>query len=157
MLSTEPLLNYLQGKCCLWAAVMIPTPEGGQCGSPHPTTTPATMRAIGVTEFGGPEVLRLLTTARPQPLPGDVLVRVHAPGVNPVDWKTRAGAPTPAAAALGQAPHILGWDVSGVVEQVGPGVHLFAPGDEVYGLPWFPRPGRRLRGVRHRARPPVRA
>ncbi|MBB2946358.1 NADPH:quinone reductase-like Zn-dependent oxidoreductase [Actinoplanes lutulentus] len=106
---------------------------------PHDQDT-ATMRAIGITAFGGPEVLQPVTVPRPQPLPGDILVRVHAAGVNPVDWKTRAGAPTPAAAALGPAPHILGWDVSGVVEQVGPGVHLFAPGDEVYGLPWFPRP-----------------
>ncbi|WP_307836594.1 NADP-dependent oxidoreductase [Paractinoplanes durhamensis] len=94
-----------------------------------------------VEAFGGPEVLRMATVARPRPLPGDVLVRVHAAGVNPVDWKTRAGFPTPAAAAFGDPPHILGWDVSGTVEEAGPGVHLLAPGDEVYGLVWFPRPG----------------
>jgi len=100
----------------------------------------ATMRAMGITAFGGPEVLQPVTVARPAPLPGDVLVRVHAVGLNPVDWKTRAGAPTPAAAALSRPPHILGWDVSGVVEEVGPGVHLHQPGDEVFGLLWFPRP-----------------
>ncbi|MFB9686781.1 NADP-dependent oxidoreductase [Amycolatopsis plumensis] len=95
---------------------------------------------VGISEFGGPEVLRLMTAPTPRVLPGDILVRVHAAGINPVDWKTRAGAPTPAAAALGKSPYILGWDVSGVVEEVGKGVHLFREGDEVFGMPWFPRP-----------------
>jgi NADPH:quinone reductase-like Zn-dependent oxidoreductase len=57
--------------------------------------------------------------------------------VNPVDWQTRAGAGM--SWALGEPPFILGWDVSGVVEEVGFGVTTLAPGDEVYGMPWFPR------------------
>ena len=95
------------------------------------------MRAISQDIFGGPEVLRLVDTERPQPLPTEVLIRVHAAGVNPVDAKTRAGQGV--AGILGGPPFILGWDVSGVVEEIGHGVHTLAVGDEVYGMPWFPR------------------
>ncbi|MBF9069870.1 NADP-dependent oxidoreductase [Streptacidiphilus sp. NEAU-YB345] len=95
------------------------------------------MRAVVQDAFGGPEVLRLKEVARPKPLPTEVLVRVHAAGVNPVDWKTRAGSGM--AGVLGQPPFVLGWDVSGVVEAVGFGVTTLAVGDEVYGMPWFPR------------------
>ncbi|MEU0845247.1 NADP-dependent oxidoreductase [Streptomyces sp. NPDC005962] len=96
-----------------------------------------TMRAVTVKEFGGPEVLTAARVARPQPLPTEVLVRVHAAGINPVDWKTRAGH---GMAGLQTLPLILGWDVSGVVEEAGFGVTTLAPGDEVYAMPWFPRP-----------------
>ncbi|MET9168567.1 NADP-dependent oxidoreductase, partial [Streptomyces cellulosae] len=97
-----------------------------------------TMHAVTIKEFGGPEVLTPEDVARPEPLPTEVLVRVHAAGVNPVDWKTRAGQ---GMAGLQTFPLILGWDVSGVVEQVGFGVTTLQPGDEVYGMPWFPRAG----------------
>ncbi|MER6948175.1 NADP-dependent oxidoreductase [Nonomuraea sp. NPDC000554] len=96
------------------------------------------MRAISQARFGGPEVLEPVEVVRPEPLPTEVLVRVRAAGVNPVDWKTRAGGGM--AGVLGEPPFILGWDVSGVVEQVGFGVTRWKPGDEVYGMPWFPRP-----------------
>jgi NADPH:quinone reductase-like Zn-dependent oxidoreductase len=69
-------------------------------------------------------------------LPG-VRVRVEAAGVNAVGWKTGAG--TGAAAQFG-LPLTVGWDVSGVVDAVGPGVTRFAVGDPVFGMPWFPRP-----------------
>jgi NADPH:quinone reductase-like Zn-dependent oxidoreductase len=95
------------------------------------------MRAVVQDAFGGPEVLRIADVARPEPIPTEVLVRVHTAGVNPVDWKTRAG--KGASATIGPPPFTLGWDVSGVVEQVGFGVTRFAPGDEVYGMPRFPR------------------
>ena len=95
------------------------------------------MRAISQDAYGGPEVLRPVELERPTPLPTEVLVRVHAAGVNPVDWKTRSGRGM--AAVLGGPPFVLGWDVSGVVEEVGYGVTTLAPGDEVYGMPWFPR------------------
>jgi NADPH:quinone reductase-like Zn-dependent oxidoreductase len=94
------------------------------------------MRAVTQKEFGGREVLSVEEVARPEPLPTEVLVRVHAAGVNPVDWKTREGQ---GMAGLQSLPLILGWDVSGVVEEVGFGVTTLAPGDEVYGMPWFPR------------------
>ncbi|NJP69343.1 NADP-dependent oxidoreductase [Streptomyces sp. C1-2] len=94
------------------------------------------MRAVTQKEFGGREVLSVGEVARPEPLPTEVLVRVHAAGVNPVDWKTREGQ---GMAGLQSLPLTLGWDVSGVVEEVGFGVTTLAPGDEVYGMPWFPR------------------
>ncbi|MEZ0110102.1 NADPH:quinone reductase-like Zn-dependent oxidoreductase [Catenulispora sp. EB89] len=96
-----------------------------------------TMRAIVQDEFGGPEVLKLVRIPKPEPLPTEVLVRVHAAGINPVDWKTRAGSGM--AGVLGAPPFVLGWDVSGVVEAVGFGVTTLEVGDEVYGMPWFPR------------------
>lgn len=73
----------------------------------------------------------------PEPLPTEIRVRVRAAGVNPVDWKTRAGKGM--AAVLGGLPFVLGWDVAGVVEAVGRGVTRFTTGDRVYGMPWFPR------------------
>ncbi len=95
------------------------------------------MHAVVQHSFGAPQVLALEQVARPEPLPTEVLVRVHAAGVNPVDWKTRAGGGM--AGVLGEPPLVLGWDVSGVVEQVGFGVTTLQPGDEVYAMPWFPR------------------
>lgn len=96
-----------------------------------------TMRAISQDRFGGPEVLHETTAPRPAPLPTEVLVRVVSAGVNPVDWKTREGGGM--AGVLGEPPFVLGWDVSGVVEEIGFGVHTLEVGDEVYGMPWFPR------------------
>ncbi|GAB2927183.1 NADP-dependent oxidoreductase [Nonomuraea fastidiosa] len=98
---------------------------------------PPTMRAITQDTFGGPEVLHLAEVPRLAPLPTEILVRVHAAGVNPVDWKTRQGSGM--AGVLGDPPFVLGWDVSGVVEEVGFGVTIVQPGDEVFGMPWFPR------------------
>jgi NADPH:quinone reductase-like Zn-dependent oxidoreductase len=95
-----------------------------------------TMRAVTLNDFGGAEVLTVEEVARPEPLPTEVLVRVHAAGINPVDWKTREGQ---GMAGLQTFPLILGWDVSGVVEEVGFGVTTLKAGDEVYGMPWFPR------------------
>ena len=93
------------------------------------------MRAIIQRTFGGPEVLEIAEVDLPQPVPTEVLVRVHAIGLNPVDGIIRAGI----FPLLGQPPFILGWDISGVVERVVPGVTRFQPGDEVYGMPFFPR------------------
>ena len=71
---------------------------------------------------------------RPAPGPTEVLVRVTAAGVNPVDWKTRSGG-----GFLREPPFTIGWDVAGVVEEVGYGVTWLAPGDRVFGMPRFPR------------------
>jgi NADPH:quinone reductase-like Zn-dependent oxidoreductase len=95
------------------------------------------MKAVVQHSFGAPAVLMLREAARPVPLPTEILVRVRAAGVNPVDWQTRAGAGM--SWALGEPPFTLGWDVSGVVEEVGFGVTTLTAGDEVYGMPWFPR------------------
>ncbi|WDZ79017.1 zinc-dependent alcohol dehydrogenase family protein [Ensifer adhaerens] len=87
------------------------------------------MRAALLETHGGP--FRLAEIARPQPGPGEVLVRVHASGVNPLDIKIRAGA---AAHARHPLPAILGIDLAGVIESVGPDVTAFRCGDEVYGM-----------------------
>jgi NADPH:quinone reductase-like Zn-dependent oxidoreductase len=91
------------------------------------------MRAIRQSVLGGPEVLELVEVPRPDPGPTEVLVRVTAAGVNPVDWKTRARG-----GFLGQPPFTVGWDVAGVVEALGRGVTRFAAGDRVFGMPRFP-------------------
>lgn len=88
-------------------------------------------------EYGPPEVLGVEQVAKPEPIPTEVQVRVHAAGVNPVDCKTRAGKGV--SAVLGEPPVCLGWDVSGVVSEVGGGVTRFKVGEEVFGMPWFPR------------------
>ncbi|MFD0273542.1 NADP-dependent oxidoreductase [Kitasatospora sp. NPDC127111] len=93
------------------------------------------MRAVVVEQWGGPENLVEREVERPEPRLNEVLVRVHAAGVNPVDWKTRASG---ALVEWGTVP-VVGWDVSGTVEAVGPGVGLYRPGDEVFGMPLFPR------------------
>jgi len=95
------------------------------------------MRAVVLREYGSPEVLAIEQVPAPEPIPTEVQVRVHAAGVNPVDCKTRAGAGV--AGVLGEPPVRLGWDVSGVVTEVGAGVTRFRVGDEVFGMPWFPR------------------
>lgn len=95
------------------------------------------MRVITQLSTGGPEVLELGKADVPVPLPTEIRVRVAAAGVNPVDWKTRAGAGM--SAVLGPPPFTLGWDVAGTVDAVGPGVTRFAVGDAVFGMPWFPR------------------
>lgn len=100
-------------------------------------TETGTMRAVVQHRLGGSDVLAVETVPRPTPLPTEVLVRVHAAGVNPVDWKTREGHGM--AAVLGEPPFVLGWDVAGVVEEAGFGVTTLAVGDRVYGMPWFPR------------------
>jgi NADPH:quinone reductase-like Zn-dependent oxidoreductase len=94
---------------------------------------PVSMRAIRQQTLGGPEVLELVDVPRPEPGPTEVLVRVTAAGVNPVDWKTRARG-----AFLGEPPFTLGWDVAGVVEELGLGVTRFEVGARVFGMPRFP-------------------
>jgi NADPH:quinone reductase-like Zn-dependent oxidoreductase len=95
------------------------------------------MKAVVMREHGGPDVLELEEVTRPEPAPTEVLVRVAAAGLNPVDWKVRDEPWLPD--LMGEPPLILGWDVAGTVEVVGYGVTRFAPGDRVFGMPWFPR------------------
>ncbi|HVO53507.1 MAG TPA: NADP-dependent oxidoreductase [Solirubrobacterales bacterium] len=102
-----------------------------------PPVEPETMRAVLMREFGEPEVLAVERVAVPQPILTEIQVRVEVAGVNPVDFKTRKGRGM--APVLGELPFVLGWDVAGVVTEVAPGVTRFAVGDEVFGMPWFPR------------------
>jgi NADPH:quinone reductase-like Zn-dependent oxidoreductase len=92
------------------------------------------MKAIRIHEFGSPGVLQLDDIAIPQPASDEVLIKVYASAVNPVDQKIVAGKaqekfPT-------KFPLTIGWDVSGVIEQVGTDVRNFRIGDEVYGRPF---------------------
>jgi NADPH:quinone reductase-like Zn-dependent oxidoreductase len=93
-----------------------------------------TMRIIRQETLGGPEVLEVIEAPSPDPAPTEVLVRLGAAGVNPVDWKVRSRG-----GFLGQPPFTVGWDVAGVVDSVGFGVTRFQPGDRVFGMPRFPR------------------
>jgi NADPH:quinone reductase-like Zn-dependent oxidoreductase len=95
------------------------------------------MKAVVLREYGPPEAMAVEEVPRPEPIPTEVQVRVRAAGVNPVDFKTREGGGV--AALLGAPPACLGWDVSGEVSAVGGGVTRFRVGDEVFGMPWFPR------------------
>ena len=90
------------------------------------------MKAIQFHDYGGPEVLVLEEVARPQPGAGQVLVRVVAAGVNPADWKIRAGM-FKAYGAM-PLPSIPGMEGAGTIEAVGPGVTDFEVGQEVYGI-----------------------
>src|SRR5258708_39426330 len=99
-------------------------------------TKSQTMKAVRIHKYGGPEVLQYEDAPRQEPQAGEVLIRVHAAGVNPIDWKIREGH------MKDFWPHkfplILGWDVSGTVEAVGPGpvaAGRFKIGDEVYSVP----------------------
>ncbi|MEW2357665.1 NADP-dependent oxidoreductase [Spirillospora sp. NPDC029432] len=99
-----------------------------------------TMRAIRLYEHGGPEVLRCDQVPVPEAGPGEVLVRVHAVGVNPPDWYLRDGLTNlpPETRPKFRLPVIPGTDVSGVIEAVAADVDGFSPGDEVFGLLRFP-------------------
>lgn len=91
------------------------------------------VKAIRIHNYGGPEALQYENAPRPIAQAGEVLIRVHATSVNPIDWKVREGH------MKDFWPHkfplILGWDLSGVVEELGTDVSRFKIGDEVYSLP----------------------
>jgi NADPH:quinone reductase-like Zn-dependent oxidoreductase len=97
------------------------------------------MKTVCIYAYGGPEVLTHEDAPRPYPVDKEVLVRVHAAGINPVDWKIREGQ------LQGMLHHtlplVLGWDVSGVVESVGSAVTRFKVGDEVFSRPDISRDG----------------
>ncbi len=89
------------------------------------------MKAMLLNAFGGPDSFELHDVSKPVAAAGEVLVRVHATSINPLDYQVRRGD----YADLVPLPTISGHDVSGVVEEVGPGVTAFAPGDEVWYTP----------------------
>jgi len=91
------------------------------------------MKAVRIHEFGGPEVLKIEDIPVPKPNADELLVKVYATSVNPVDWKIREGMrkdkfPSP-------LPLTLGWDLAGVVAEVGSDVKNFKKGDEIYARP----------------------
>jgi NADPH:quinone reductase-like Zn-dependent oxidoreductase len=88
------------------------------------------MRALVLSRYGGPECTALIDVPLRSPRPGQILVRVHAAGLNPVDFKTRAGALN--IIHRYPLPIVMGNELSGVIEDVGPGVTRFAEGDRVF-------------------------
>jgi NADPH:quinone reductase-like Zn-dependent oxidoreductase len=91
----------------------------------------STMKAVRIHSYGGPQVLVEENAPMPKPSSGEVLIEVHAAGVNPIDWKVREGYAKEW--LRHKLPLILGWDVSGVIKELGSGVKGFKKGDEVYG------------------------
>ncbi|MDB5007101.1 MAG: NADPH:quinone reductase [Mucilaginibacter sp.] len=91
------------------------------------------MKAIRIHEFGGPEVMKLDEVPVPRPGANEVLIRVYASSVNPVDWKIRDGIRKNA--FPGKLPLTMGWDVSGVIMETGSKVKNLKNGDEVYSRP----------------------
>ncbi|MDA0226081.1 MAG: NADP-dependent oxidoreductase [Proteobacteria bacterium] len=88
------------------------------------------MRAIAIGQYGGRDTLQLVDLPTPEPAAGEIRVRVHAAGVNPVDWKIREGRVQ--ARIPGAFPLIPGWDAAGTVDACGPGATNFHPGDAVF-------------------------
>ena len=87
------------------------------------------MRAVQFSEFGGPEVLEVVEVDDPRPDAGQIRVRVHAAGINPIDWKMRRGGPM-----AGELPQRTGREAAGVVDELGEGVDDVAVGDRVFGF-----------------------
>ena len=98
------------------------------------------MKAVRINEYGGPEVLRFEEIDRPVPAKDEILVKVFASGVNPVDWAIRNGA-NEALRSFLTLPLTLGWDAAGIVEEIGDEVTALQKGDAVYGVPNFPGNG----------------
>ena len=98
------------------------------------------MKAVVINEFGGTDVLKIEEVERPVPAADEILVKVYASGVNPVDRVVREGGNDVLRPYL-KLPLILGWDASGIVEEIGSNVTNFKKGDEVYGVPNFPGNG----------------
>ncbi len=87
------------------------------------------MKAVAMYAFGGPEVLVVTDLPRPKPGRGELLIRTVAAGVNPVDWKIREGSLSKVSHGF---PLIPGWDVAGVVDELGEGCQRFRKGDRVF-------------------------
>jgi NADPH:quinone reductase-like Zn-dependent oxidoreductase len=98
------------------------------------------MKAVRINEFGGTEVLKMEEIARPVPAADEILVRIYASGVNPVDCAIRSGKNESLRSYL-TLPLTLGWDAAGIVEETGDNVSSFKKGDAVYGVPNFPGNG----------------
>jgi NADPH:quinone reductase-like Zn-dependent oxidoreductase len=91
-----------------------------------------TMKAVRIHDYGSADMLIYEDVPRPTPQAGEVLVRVCATSINPVDWKIREG--RIGNKSTQKLPVILGMDLAGVVETVGPGVTTLQPGQEIYGV-----------------------
>mgnify|MGYP003440022595 CR=1 FL=1 len=108
-------------------------------GEPEPIAVPESMRAVVWEQAGPPESMQVAAVVTPAPTMSELLVRVVAAGVNPIDAKTRSGAGV--SRAIAHTPIPLGFDFSGVVVKSPYESHPFQPGTEVFGMASFPRTG----------------
>src|SRR4030081_3573726 len=113
----------MKRKMAVLFAMLIAAPVFAQTGKP-------TMKAIVVHQYGGPEVLKLEDVPRPEPRENEILVRVIAAGVNPVDGLIRSG--KVAEFFNTKLPLVPGYDIAGVVEKTGAKITKFKAGDPVY-------------------------
>jgi NADPH:quinone reductase-like Zn-dependent oxidoreductase len=95
------------------------------------------MKAIVHTQYGSPDVLRFEEVPTPAPADNEVLIKVHAASVNPLDWHQMRGDVRVMTGMRGPKQKILGTDIAGRVEAVGKNVTMFRPGDDVFGVPGF--------------------
>ncbi|HLV78462.1 MAG TPA: NADP-dependent oxidoreductase [Marinobacter sp.] len=102
---------------------------------------PTHMRHVIYSEFGGPDVLQLAESPVPQPGEGELVVRIHGAGLNPIDWKTRKGLGFAARQIESRLPWTPGFEMAGEVAAVGEGVTTLAVGDRVMGIVGFPGGG----------------
>jgi NADPH:quinone reductase-like Zn-dependent oxidoreductase len=98
------------------------------------------MKAIRIHEYGGPDVLKLEAIECPIPAADEILVKIYASGINPVDFAIREGRSAALTYSL-KLPMTLGWDAAGIVEGIGSDVKAFKKGDSVFGVPNFPGDG----------------
>jgi NADPH:quinone reductase-like Zn-dependent oxidoreductase len=112
-----------------FASVLVPS-TSSEVAEDSLTAAQSNMKAVRIHNYGGVEVLKYEEAPRPTPSDNDLLVRVHAAGVNPLDAHVRGG--KFAAFLITTLPLVMGWDVSGVVEQTGKKVTRFKVGDAVY-------------------------
>lgn len=89
------------------------------------------MKAVIINSYGDNSIVNVIEVSRPAPSAGEVLVKVHAAGVNPIDWTIRSGAGQRMGMVL---PIRLGGEIAGTIEQVGDGVDQFVVGDAVFGI-----------------------
>jgi NADPH:quinone reductase-like Zn-dependent oxidoreductase len=117
-------------KLSLLLALAAVLPAACATSTPRAPALPSTMKAVRIHAYGGLDTLRHEDVPRPSPGPGEVLLRVQAAGVNPVDWAVREGWMHDVLRHT--LPLTLGWDVAGVVAQAGEGATRFQPGAAVY-------------------------
>lgn len=131
------LAGLLLSSALALAALAFAVARNAPCPPPEPLPDDAVpMRAIVRPCYGSTDVLRLQDVARPVPADGEVLVKVHAASINPLDWHRMTGTPYAMrlSSGLGSPSDArMGWDFAGTVEAVGDGVSRFGPGDAVFG------------------------
>lgn len=98
-------------------------------------------KQIAISQFGDPDVLVIQSSEVPQPQAGEVLIKVHFAGINPIDVKTRAGLGWAASENKDNLPWVPGYDISGEIVELGEGSERFAVGENVAGFIGFPLTG----------------